>query len=207
MLINNFLQSYRGLKLVSMYLSAIVLILLFSNILLAILLYKNDETIILVPPNLSKEVRLSMQKSNIGYQKAWGLFVAELIGNVSPNNVRFVRYALEPLLSTEVYQQFVNVIEVQTQAIRLDHISMHFEPKSITYEEATNLVFISGISIIKGPTGEERQIHRTYEVKFKMRDFQPFLTWVDMYEGAPQTQKVRAQKKLHESKKNKKRTS
>lgn len=109
--------------------------------------------------------------------------------------MRFVRGAVEPLLSAEVWQQFVNVVEIQAQEISIDHISIYFEPKTVTYEEETGNVFVSGLSVIHGPTGSERRIQRTYEFRFRMGSFQPYLTWIDMYEGPARTQKVEARRK------------
>ena len=103
-----------------------------------------------------------------------------------------MRTAVEPLLSAEVWQQFVNVVEVQAEEIRLDHISIYFEPKTVIYEEESGNIFVSGLSIIKGPSGSEKRIQRTYEFRFRMGDFQPYLTWIDMYEGGARTQKVKA---------------
>lgn len=192
MLFENYLASYRGMRLTVLGLCLLALIMLIANVILACALAFKKDAVVLVPPRLTEETRLVADRTNAGYEKAWGLFLAQLLGNVTPGSVKFVRTAVEPLLSAEVWQQFVNVVEVQAEEIRLDHISIYFEPKTVIYEEESGNIFVSGLSIIKGPSGSEKRIQRTYEFRFRMGDFQPYLTWIDMYEGGARTQKVKA---------------
>jgi conjugal transfer pilus assembly protein TraE len=186
-----FLTSYQGSRITAAIAVCLLALMTLTNAILVFTLANRHDSVILVPPHLTEEVRVTIGKSTEGYMKAWGLFIAELIGNVSPKNLQFIRTSLEPLLAPSVYQQFVNVLELQTQQIMVDHISMRFEPKLVQYEEETGLVFVSGQGIVVGPTGDEKIMQRTYEFAVEMDDFRPLLTWIDTYPGGAQTLKVK----------------
>lgn len=195
-----YVLSYQGSKLTAIISSSLLGVMVLCNLILGFSLLTKKESVVLVPPHLTSEVKVIMNKTTLGYAKAWGLFLAELLGNVTPQNLKFIRASLEPLLDPNVYQQFINVIELQTQQISVDHISMRFEPKVVQYEEENSLIFVTGQGIIIGPTGDEKRIERTYEFKIKMKDFRPLLTWVDMYQGNARTKKVRERMQKNEEK-------
>lgn len=186
-----FLVSYQGSRLTAMVAMLLLGLMLVTNSILVFALANKHESVILVPPHLTEEVRVIIGKSTEGYVKAWGLFIAELIGNVSPKNLKFIRASLDPLLAPNVYQQFVNVLEMQAQQILVDHISLRFEPKLVQFEEETGLVFVSGQSVIQGPSGDIKNMQRTYEFTVEMDGFRPLLTWIDTYPGGARTLKVK----------------
>ena len=65
------------------------------------------------PPTLSETAEVSRNQATQPYLESWGLYLAELMGNVTPGNVSFIRVAIEPLLSPAVYQQVVDALEIQ----------------------------------------------------------------------------------------------
>ena len=199
-----FWHSYNGLKQTRFILEIMLLPTVVANVVLAITLFSHRDAVRLVPPHLNDEVKIISGKSTESYTRAWGLFLAELIGNISPRNIEFVQKSLEPMISPGVYRQITDILNVQSQQIMVDHISITFEPKSVTYEKETNLVFVTGQSQIKGPTGTPRIFLRTYEFEITMDGFRPMLKWIEMYEGNPRDKKERERLKERNKKESKK---
>lgn len=197
-----FLLSYKGSRLTSFVALSLLTAMIIINFILVISVINKRESIILIPPTLTEKVEVVKGRATEGYMKAWGLFLAELIGNVTPENITFIRATIEPLLSPKVYQQLISVIELQAKQISIDKITMSFEAKLVQYEPDEGIVFVTGESIISGPTGEQKRDSRTYEFIINMNGFKPLLDWVDTYKGNARTKKVRD--RLKKSKKNQK---
>ena len=90
MLFENYLASYRGMRLTVLGLCLLALIMLIANVILACALAFKKDAVVLVPPRLTEETRLVADRTNAGYEKAWGLFLAQLVGNVTPGSLAAV---------------------------------------------------------------------------------------------------------------------
>jgi hypothetical protein len=75
---------------------------------------------------------------------------AQLLGNVTPGTVDFVKERLTPLLSPSIYQDVIDAIEIQAQQIKNDRVTMRFEPRFVEYEPKSDKVFVYGYSYVKG---------------------------------------------------------
>ena len=190
-----FTASYRNTGKLVLALEITVFILVITDALLAAALFGHRDAVVLVPPHLNGEVRILADRSSEGYVKAWGLFLAGLLGNISPTNVKFVQKSLEPMISPKVYRQITDILNVQAEEILADHISITFEPKSVTFDEESGLVYVTGQTRVKGPTGPARSFLRTYEFLIGMEDYRPSLKWMEMYEGNPRDSKTSGKKK------------
>ncbi len=189
--LQRFISSYQGSRVTALVSMSLLVVMIITNVFLVSGLVNKRESVVLIPPNLTQEVKLVQNKANEGYLKAWGLFLAELVGNVTPQNISFIRASVDPLLSPKIYQEFIDALESQAAQIKIDNISMSFEPKVVIFEEESNLVFVSGHSVIAGPAGDETRSTRTYEFMIQMNGYKPLLTWVDTYEGNAKTKKER----------------
>lgn len=190
-----FTASYRNTGRFVLALEITVFILVIADGLLAAALFGHRDAVVLVPPHLNGEVRILADRSSQGYVKAWGLFLAGLLGNISPANVKFVQKSLEPMISPGVYREVTDILNVQAEEILADHISITFEPKSVTFDEESELVFVTGQTRVKGPTGPAKTFLRTYEFLIGMEDYRPSLKWMEMYEGNPRNGKTTGKKK------------
>ena len=72
MLFENYLASYRGMRLTVLGLCLLALIMLIANVILACALAFKKDAVVLVPPRLTEETRLVADRTNAGYEKAWG---------------------------------------------------------------------------------------------------------------------------------------
>lgn len=197
---HKYVASYMDSRRFVAVLEAAVICLVISNCVLSSVLLGHRDAVVLVPPHLNDEVRVLADRSSEGYIKAWGLFLGELVGNISPTNLKFIQKSLEPMISPRVYRQITDILNMQAEEIMADHISITFEPKTVTYEKETGLVFVTGQTHVKGPTGPARSFLRTYEFLIELEDFRPMLTWMEMYEGNPHDLSFRTKEKERKAK-------
>ena len=114
-----------------------------------------------------------------------------MFGNVTPSNVGFIKDRIDRLLSPAIYNDVVNVLEMQSQQIRNDRVSIRFEPRFVEYEPKSEKVFVYGYSFTKGMSNEsEVRTDRTYEFEIAISNYIPVIDFMDTYEGRPRTEDV-----------------
>lgn len=169
-------------------------VLLASNIgltlvvaLLAISVMLKKSVVTVHPPAISKEYSIGADWASQTYLEAWALFMSQALGNVTPSSAKFVKGAVEPMLSPKVYQPVMVALEKQVAEIRDNHITLFFEPRRILHERETDKIFIHGQSVLEAPSGDRTRKQRTYEFQMEMMNYMPSVTYVDTYEGPPRT--------------------
>ena len=182
--------------------SNVSLILIIA--LLVGLLMSKEETVILQPVTLGSDAWITKSKSSESYKEAWGLFFAQMTGNITPDNVGFFKERLKPMLSPQIYNEVIDTIEMQAKDIEDDRITMRFEPRLVEYEESSDKVFVYGYSFVKGSSGVENRKERTYEYILKIDNYAPMIVDLNTYEGKPRSERVLLQiEKLEQSRRNK----
>lgn len=161
-------------------------------VLILIGMLANKQTIVTIQPfTLHDEAWVTENESSHGYKEAWGFALAQLFGNVTPSNVGFIKDRIERLLSPAIYNDVINVLEMQSQQIRNDRVSIRFEPRFVEYEPKSEKVFVYGYSFTKGMSNEsEVRTDRTYEFEIAISNYVPVIDFVDTYEGRPRTEDV-----------------
>lgn len=191
MRLDDLMHSWQGTQRENRWQRLLLLGLLAANVILAVAVFTRQTVVSIQPPTLVEQAEVSRSRASQPYLESWALFLAELMGNVTPGNVPFIRDALGPLLSPDVYQQVIDALEIQARQIREDRVTLKFQPRQVDYEAASGHVFVTGYSYIAGPAGDEQRQTRTYEFALQIRHYRPLLTWMETYEGAARTQKVR----------------
>ena len=169
-------------RLVIVSLLALVFILLFVVI--------NKKTIVTIQPwTLSRDAQVTENAGSQSYMEAWGLALAQLLGNVSPGNVNFVGEQLKPLLSPKIYHETLDAIQAGAQQLVDDRVTVRFEPLRVIYEKTTGMVFVYGNSYTRTGTGvdKEKKTKRTYEFKLKVANYLPQIDYINNYNGIPRT--------------------
>lgn len=179
-----YINSQKILRLTAIFLSLALSFMIIANIVLAISLAEKKESIVIIPPGINEELKITMGESNAGYVKAWGVFLSQLMGNSTPQNLAFIKSTIGPILSPKVYKEFMLALDFQAEKISQDRVSMHFEPGLVQYESDTGLVYVTGRSVVIGPNGDEHVTQRTYEYLIEMDGYHPILSWTDNYRGA-----------------------
>ncbi|MCV5185818.1 type IV conjugative transfer system protein TraE, partial [Escherichia coli] len=76
------------------------------------------------PFTLTEEAWVTKSNASQSYKEAWGFAFAQLLGNVTPGTVDFVKERITPLLSPSIYQDVIDAIEIQAQQIKNDRVTM-----------------------------------------------------------------------------------
>ncbi|MEK9497189.1 TraE/TraK family type IV conjugative transfer system protein [Photorhabdus sp. P32] len=172
---------------------------LIAIIFLLVIQVFSKETIVTIQPfTLTEEAWVTKNNASQSYKEAWGFAFAQLLGNVTPRTVDFVKERISPLLAPNIYQDVIDVIEIQALQIKNDRVSMRFEPRFVEYEIKSDKVFIYGYSYIKGASSNEERSERTYEFVVKIANYAPVLDYIDTYAGKPRTTTVLEQLKRKE---------
>lgn len=158
--------------------------LLATNLLTLIALLQAERTVVLVPPILESQVNVARASASQEVKEAWGLFITELLGNVTPTNAPFLRQTLEPLLSPALRQTVAGTLDDQVEALQRDRVSVRFAPELVQYEAASDRVRISGKQVITGPGADPVTRPRTYEIQVAFRHYRPLITHLDAYQDA-----------------------
>ncbi|MGP1715699.1 MAG: TraE/TraK family type IV conjugative transfer system protein [Methylophilus sp.] len=149
-----------------------------------------ENTTVLVPPTLNEKAEISNKSASATYKKSWALFIAELLGNVTPGNSDFVLSSIQPLLASDVYQNVTNGMRQEVAVMKRDAVTVQFHPRSVSYETTTNKCFVTGRTSILASTGEISSFDRTYEVEVSIRAGRPVIAYLDSYVGNPHTSDV-----------------
>ena len=186
MKLNEFLATWRGTTLENRIWRIAILLLAVANLVLVGLVGQVERTVVLVPPVLEGEVTIARAYASQEVEESWGLYVAELLGNVSPQTVDALTGVLEPLLSGGLRRTVMKAITEQTEEIKRENVSMHFAPRQVTYDQATHTVFVTGQHKTESPAAKPVINERTYALRIEFRNYRPLLTHLEVYRGAPQ---------------------
>jgi len=191
MLISNLKNSFDGMRGENQFLRLMLLALVITNGMSACSALKKDEIITVVPPTLTEQAWVSKTQSESAYTEAWALYIAMMLGNVTPANASIVKDALGPLLHPDIYQSTMDVLDKQIFQIRQDRVSLSFEPQKVLRDTVNpNRFFVTGRSVSEGPAGDKHRTNRTYEVDLQIKNYKPELSWINTNTGAPRTQDV-----------------
>jgi len=179
---------------------ALVLVVLF----LLILVMNKEETIVIKPVTLGVDAWITKNNSSESYKEAWGLYFAQMAGNITPSSVSFFTERLKPMLSPQIYIEVIDSLQMQAKNIEDDRITMRFEPRVVEYEKTTDKVFVYGYSFVKGTTGDEEKNEITYEYRLKLDNYAPMIIDLNTYVGKPRSENVLLQiEKLEQSRRKK----
>ncbi|OAI16288.1 TraE protein [Methylomonas koyamae] len=194
-----FLQSW-GFVQAENRLHRILLIgLLATNVITAFAALRTERTVIMIPPNLTEKVEISRHEASAQTKEAWGLFLAQLLGNVTPNTLDFVGDSISPLLSSDIHREIINAMNDQINALKIDKISTSFTPNQVYYEKETNKVFVTGQLMTKGPNDKPESSFRTYEFQIAIVNYNPVVNDLDVYQGEPKTKEFLEMQKQMEA--------
>jgi conjugal transfer pilus assembly protein TraE len=161
--------------------------LAMTNVLTALAVLRTERSVVLVPPGLSSEVEITRRQASSALKESWGLYLAELIGNVTPANAEFIQSSLGPLLASDIYRTVMEALAEQIHALKADRVTISFKPRQVFYEKETDTVFVTGDHVSQGPNSHPDIRSRTYEFRIVIRDYRPRLDAIDVYPEEPHT--------------------
>ena len=92
--------------------------LIAANIILGCFLFTKETTVVMQPWTLTQTAQLENKAASRSYKEAWALAIAEMLGNLTPNNVDFVVDRLRPLLDPSIYNEVVRNANEQTLSLK-----------------------------------------------------------------------------------------
>lgn len=168
---------------------------MMAGMVLAIVLLVFDKIgenpiVVISPPNLMEEANISVDDANKSYLESWAVYLSMLLGNVTPANVDFLKQAVGPHLDTAVYQDVMDILEIQAMDIKLDNIKRRFEQQYIETEGRKTFVF--GYTYTETLDGKETRQEATFEYMIKIKNYKPIVAYIDTYNSRPRNAKVLA---------------
>lgn len=191
--IGQFLETWRGTQFENKFLRIITVLLSASLLILVVSLVNREIPVILVPPEITEQVRISKNSADAETKKAWALYIAQLIGNVTPGNADFVAEVIEPLLHPRIYKSVRENLAYQIESLKLERVSLNFTPRAVAYEPDTDRVYVNGTLVSQGLGDARDQSVRTYELEIDIDNFRPMITFLDVYKGGMRTQAKKVQ--------------
>ena len=91
----------------------ILLVLVLTNALLLIHCLNRKPAVEMTLPFMDGQIGVQSGEASQVYYEWWGLSLAELLGNLNPQNLSFVESRLQSLLSPNLYQQVHETLNQQ----------------------------------------------------------------------------------------------
>ena len=187
MKLSQFLASWRIVQAENRLHRILLVGLVVSNAVSALAALRTERAVVLVPPTLAREVEITRNDASSELKESWGLYLAELLGNVTPATAEFIRNAMGPLLSADIYRSVMDAMAEQINALKMDRVSISFKPRQVSYEKESDKVFVTGELSSQGPNSKPDVRNRTYEFVLSIRNYRPRLDAIDVYADEPRT--------------------
>ena len=202
MLYKNFTSTWLSLHASNRFLKFVCIFLMTLNLLTLVGWLKKDTAIVLIPPSLSEKSEVAKNKASEGYKKAWGMYVATLIGNVTPENADFVLESFTGMVTGEIRSLVSEQIAQELDTLKQEKVSSSFDIVRVTYEPETDKVFVTGRNRMTGAGGKTSPTEQTFEFKIDVKQYSPIITHMASYGGMPKLlsiiQKEEAKQKMEE---------
>ena len=184
-----YLETFQGLKAENRWNRVVILGLLGLCLGETAMLAVRPTVVTIKPWTLSQDAQITERSASQSYIEAWGLALAELLGNVTPSTADFIATRLGPLLDPSIYHEVIDAVQANAEELRNDRVSMRFEPRRVTFEKSTGKVFVTGTSYVRqGMSLEsEKAMQRTYEFVIRISNYAPVITYIDTYQGRAKT--------------------
>jgi len=166
---------------------------------MAIVTMRQDQRVVIQPYTLIDEAWIEQSAASSEYMEAMGLFFANLLGNVTPANLQFIKSRLDPMLAAQVRQPVMEALEDQSTLIITEAVVITFTPRAVIYERDSGKVFVSGRSRTEGSTGAIKDEAVTFEFGFAVDNYLPRLTSLNNYVGKPKTLEILEQREKLET--------
>ena len=180
-----FASTWLSLQASNRFLKSVCIFLIALNLLSLIGWLKKDTVVILIPPGLSEKSEIAKNKASEGYKKAWGMYAATLIGNVTPENADFVLESFSGMVTGEIRSIVTEQITQELDTLKQEKVSSTFEIVRVTYEPETDKVFVTGRNRMTGAGGKSTPTEQTFEFKIDVKQYSPSITQMASYEGMP----------------------
>jgi len=189
-----YLNSWGGSLAENKFSRYILLTMAVSNLVLGMMAFSRDQTVVLVPPELSRESKVASKTADAGYKEAWATHIAMMLGNVTPRTAQYVNDHIGKLMGPRVYKQMMDGITEQASRIQDDQLTIQFSPNQTFYLPEKDVVVVTGEYTIRGMQDSEERMLRTYEIGIDISNYVVRVDSLEVYEGAWSAQREEVKK-------------
>lgn len=146
-------------------------------------LYLNFQKDTIVINNLNEacqQSEISSSTMNQANHERLGFYLAGLLGNITPETADYVKDAVLPFISPEIYHDVKEALDIQIAGLIEDELTISFKPERAFFEDGTT--FITGKGVITGAAGDRDGFIRTYEFDFNVQNYTPIADFVTVYD-------------------------
>lgn len=166
-----------------MLIVALVLVIMGQTYTLA-----TRETVVTInPPPSAKPFAVGSASASPRYQQLWAVFLAELVGNITPENAPRVRESVGPFLAPSIRNKVMQAINADIEQLRQDDVVTTFAVDEVHHDlKGKGRVYVVGESTLSGMTNESSRGTRTYVIKVEVVRYQPRITYFNSHAGKPE---------------------
>ena len=183
MKLSHYLKTREGALKENVVSRAVIATLVLSNLVLGLAMTSQKTTIVMVPPTLESSSEIGASDSGKETQVAWGMYLAGMLGNVTPRTAPYLKQNISRHLSPNLYSSIVEAIDQQAAEIASEQITLSFSPTIGRYDAELDRVIVTGELTIRGLRGAEKRELRTYEMKFVTRNYNVMLDALRIMQG------------------------
>lgn len=185
MILRAFVQRFTKSAELMSILVAVLCVMALANVLLTLKVFTSSQTIVQIPPGLEQDGTLTPGTASESVLAAWGLSVANLVGNATPRTVPFVVETLQGFMAPSSYQAITTDLAAQARHLELENLSLNFSASSVQVDVPKKKVIVAGILTTHGLRNQRRTEVRTYEMTFRVTNYIVQLASLTSYEGQP----------------------
>lgn len=144
--------------------------------------------VVLEPPYLDKAVNIGYSTADADYYESWGLFVAELVGNLTPGDASYVAKNLGKLFDANDYSLVKGKVLASAEAEAEDQANFFFQAKRTVWQPQNKTVFVYGLLSQINSVGQTvSKIPYTFSMSVHIEAGRPVLDSFNAYQGEPHT--------------------
>jgi conjugal transfer pilus assembly protein TraE len=185
MLIDKFKRKAKEATTVNAVLLTVALASTASTVFLSAKIASQHERIVLTPPHVHERMEVAWNSASAEYYKSFGLYVAGLVGNITPKNVDFITDVLSGFLHSSIYADVRTKLKAMSEdpVFRDSGAYSYFMPEQIIYEPDTSKVFVVGNVMLGTAARQPRPEAIVYELMIRMENGRPIVYGLQSYPG------------------------
>ncbi len=178
MIYDKWIRNWKSALAENFFLRSVTLLLGISLVITTLMLSVKSQRILLVPPQMTKEFWIERDRVSPEYIEQMGVFIATLVGNLSPGNAEFnvnmlIKHYLDPNHNNpEAMRELLG----QATYIKKNNITQAFFPSSISIVDSAGIkVRVEGSNIVNIGTARISEEKISYLIRFGARDYKLYV--------------------------------
>lgn len=183
MKLTKYFNTFNGALEANRYHRVLLIIFAISNVVLGLALSTKDRTVVMVPPVLEQEAWVTRQDGSMSLRESWAVYVATLLGNVTPRSVAQVGPMLGKVIYPGAYEGVMKSLSALEKEVKTEQLEIQFSPTGVFSIPSKNQVAVSGEFRMRSARGSEKKFIRTYLIGVRIVNYRPAVYAIDIQEG------------------------